>query len=295
MKKDFIVDFIGIGAAKSGTTWVADMLNAHPDIYMSEPKEVRYFNELNGISLKYAYKDRMNKNFGKPLSWYRKHFQHISSNKIKGEFTPSYIVDKKAPIMIKKYFPNVKLIVSLRNPIDRAYSYYWQTKYMHRVEERTFEEALDKEALYIENGMYFKHIQYYLNYFNREQIMIVLFDDIVSNPESVIKKLYSFLGVDDTFIPAAIKNKSNYSKIVYVKGILLWMDKGAKLLVQIRMAKLLILLKKIKINKILLNLFTKKHSYPKMDPKARKYLQKVFGEDIRNLEKLLGRDLPQWH
>ena len=125
--KDFNIDFIGIGTSKAGTTWVSEMLDAHPGICMSEPKEVNYFNEQNNYSINIK-----NYNYGKGFNWYKKHFLHWRTGQIIGEFTPKYLADLKAPLRIKNAFPDVKLIVCLRDPVDRAFSQYNFIKYFKK-------------------------------------------------------------------------------------------------------------------------------------------------------------------
>ena len=108
-KKDFKVDFMGIGAQKGGTTWIAKCLSEHPDICMSEPKEILYFNKFSSFSNKCPINNYHKKTF----SWYRKHFLHCKKGQINGEFSAEYFYDKEAPRLIRKYFPDIKLIVLL--------------------------------------------------------------------------------------------------------------------------------------------------------------------------------------
>ena len=208
MTEDFRIDFIGIGAAKAGTTWVTDCLFEHPEVCFSEPKEVRYFNEKISFARKYENKDH-NKSF----SWYKKHFLHCKKTNLIGEFSPHYLYDKKAPALIKQHFPDVKLIVCLRNPIDRAYSEYGMHRYYTLAEKRAFEDAIKEEAEYIGKGLYFEQLERVLQYFSKDQMHIILFDDIVNNPESVLKKLFDFLGIDSSIAPELVQEKTNISNL----------------------------------------------------------------------------------
>ncbi len=96
MEKGFKIDFIGIGAAKSGTTWLFHCLGQHPQICLSEPKEINYFNQRGSFR-------NFNKNHTKPFSWYINHFRHCQANKIKGEFSPIYLYDEIAPSRINTF------------------------------------------------------------------------------------------------------------------------------------------------------------------------------------------------
>jgi len=299
MKDNLKIDFIGIAAAKSGTTWLANMLDKHPDICISEPKEVSYFNSEMSSNERLRHKNKqgpfINKNHTKPLSWYEKHFLHCRPENIIGEFSPVYFYDPEAPTAIKEQFPNAKLIVVLRNPIDRAYSEYWMFRNSFKIENRPFDEAIrEKGTMHIQKGLYYKQLTRYLKYFDRNQICVVFFDDIRKNPEEMLKKVYGFLGVDDSFVPKNIRSKSNYAKASRIKGAVEFMNNTVKFLVQARMMFFVRVLRKMKINKLFLNLISKRVDYSPMELKTREYLRQVFEEDIRNFERLLNIDLSHW-
>ena len=118
-KKDLNVDFIGIGAERSGTTWVSNCLNDHPEICFSKQKEIFFFNKLDRHFLKLE-----NLRYKRGINWYKGFFNHCAPGAIKGEFTPTYLFCPYAPRRIKSYFPNVKIVVCLRDPVERAFSQY---------------------------------------------------------------------------------------------------------------------------------------------------------------------------
>lgn len=293
----FNIDFIGIGAAKSGTTWLANMLDAHPDICMSEPKEVNYFNYGDTFTNQYYYRRKhrgINPNFKKPLSWYKKHFTHCASTKKIGEFSVLYLYDHKAPRRIKETFPDVKLIAVLRNPIDRLYSDYWMYRGSFKFEDRPFKQAITEEPKYVARSMYFGQISRFLEYFDKDQLLILLYDDIVRDPAGILKTTYGFLGVDDSFIPNNMNKRSNYSKQGRYRGVVKTMDIVVRKMVQLRLGFVVRLLKNFRVNKLILSMISKKYSYPRMDKETRQYLRSLFNEDIRKLEVLLDRDLSYW-
>ena len=130
---------MGIGAQRAGTTWFAECLREHPQICLAHPKELNFFDE--------------DKKFMLGFDWYQKHFHQKKSFQVFGEFTSSYLYSQKAAERIKQNFPDVKIIVCLRNPIDRHFSHQ-ATKPLDR-------------------GLYFKHLQNYLGLFPRENILII--------------------------------------------------------------------------------------------------------------------------
>ena len=289
MTEDLRVDFIGIGASKSGTTWLTDCLFEHPEVSFSEPKEVRYFNETVSFARKY-----INKDHNKSFSWYKKHFLHCKKDNLIGEFSPHYLHDKTAPALIKEHFPDVKLIVCLRNPMDRAYSEYGMHRYYTLAEKRTFEDALEEEAEYIGKGLYFEQLQRVLQYFSKDRMHVILFDDIVADPESVLKKLFEFLGVDASLAPELIQQKSNILKKVRFRCVLDIMETVTRSLIYLRLSFLVRFMKQMGVKRTIISLNSVPFKQPAMNPVTRDQLRNVFKEDISNLEKLLNLDLSHW-
>lgn len=296
MENNFKIDFIGIGAPKSGTTWLFNCLGLHPRICLSVPKEIKYFNHIDYTKYIRDFHDDnlINSNHEKPVSWYERCFKHCPQGSIRGEFTPSYLFDDKAPLLIRKNFPDIKLIACLRNPIDRAYSSYWQRRNYRNIEKLSFEEAIKEHLMYIDGGLYYKHLIRYLNYFRRDQIFIVLFDDIVLSPEREIKKVFEFLEVDPAIRLNLGRVSMNKSKKAWFPFIDLIMKDFPNFLIDRNLGYLLHLARKVGMRKFLLGLTTRPFEYPKMNPNTRQYLRSVFDDDVRQLEKILNRDLSQW-
>jgi hypothetical protein len=122
------IDFIGIGAAKCGTTWLAKCLEEHPDILMSSgksKKELLFFNNSESVD---KFRDEKVSYFDKGYSWYLKQFPDPEIGKIRGEFTTLYLTDTDAAKRIKEFNPNVKIIAILRNPINMINSTHWFRK-----------------------------------------------------------------------------------------------------------------------------------------------------------------------
>ena len=205
-------DFLIIGAARSGTTSLYEYLIQHSSIYSAIGKEVYFFD----------------KKYSKGINWYRSFFPSkfsrfiISSLQKKpfltGEATPRYLFHPHSPKRVHQVIPNVKLIVLLRNPIDRAYSHY-QMEVDHGDEKLTFEEAIEKEEerittdlermekdenfysvnfyrkSYLSRGKYFNQLKRWFNYFNREQFLILKSEELYSETTETYKKTLDFLNL----------------------------------------------------------------------------------------------------
>lgn len=288
--KKFKIDFIGIGAPKTGTTWLAEILNEHPEVCISEPKEIHYFNEKNSFAHSFV-----NKNYKKSFEWYKKRFKHCSKENIKGEFSTGYLMDKKAPILIKKRFPRIKLIACLRNPVDRANSNFWMFKEYLKVEHRSIERAMREEGEYIERGLYFKQISRYLKYFKKEQILFIFLDDIKNEPEKIVRDLYEFIGVSDkNFVPKNIRKKRKNSRKSRFKFLIVFLGLLNGFLVNLGLSGLVNRMKKLGFKRVFYKLNSKKINYPDLPSKTKIFLKKSFKSDICKLEKLLNKDLSHW-
>ena len=200
------VNFIGIGVQKAGTSWLAKCLNEHPDIYIHKKKEAHFFNKKKFYLNKYHYEYS---------------FKH-NNEKIIGEITPAYISEKKVAKKIFRYNPNVKLIAILRDPSDRCFSQYKMEMSRGTIEENNglwdaFIRDLPKYGPMKAKGMYQEQLEIYYKYFKLEQILILDYKEIQNNPQSLIKKAFEFLEVDNTFIPKSLTKNITHKKDKRIK------------------------------------------------------------------------------
>ncbi len=148
--KCFRVDFIGIGAPRSGTSWVARSLEEHPEVCFSSTKETHFFDRV--------YKTE------KDLVHYRTHFKNLSPGKVIGEFTPSYYLNDEIARRIKKHFPRAKIIVCLRNPAERAVSHLqYNVRKGSRGRRTNMTELIQKNDPVVTAGFYYYYLGKFLN------------------------------------------------------------------------------------------------------------------------------------
>lgn len=292
VKGEFKVDFIGVGMPKCGTTWIAEILAEHPDIFIPPKKEINYFNETYfGVYRKLAY------NYNRGFDWYKKQFLGYKNEKITGTFNVTYFTDKKAPQRIKEHFPDAKIIVSLRNPVDMLQSFYWMFRRtsLENYRSRSFSEAIDKNIkkdLYLELGEYSKYLERYYNIFGKKNVHVIIFSDIKKNPLKVCKDLYKYLEVDVDFVPKKLNKRIN--KPVKERSVLIKRFVGL-ILTFIRKLQLRPVYVFLLNNKFLNNLYAKinyvRYEYPKIDNKKRMMLLDYYKDDIKKLSKMIDRDL----
>ncbi|OGD67250.1 hypothetical protein A2442_00560 [Candidatus Campbellbacteria bacterium RIFOXYC2_FULL_35_25] len=288
--KNFKIDFLGVGTIRGGTTWVHECLKEHPQVCVPTPKETHFFND--------SYK------YQKGLTYYSSFFKSKKC-KVRGEINPGYLNNPMIAEKIKKNFPNIKILIFLRNPIERAWSHFLKHKNKGCNQIEKFEEILKKENIYINTGFYYKNIKKYIELFGKEKVLILIYEDLEKNPEKFIESIYSFIGVDKTFKPKVLSRKVNYLGYsnAYLPKLNKILIRPSKLLPK----KLLKLLKKSRlIEKIFLNIrkimfrlnTSKNHPYNKkteeIPSKLRKEMKEIYKEDIQNIEKLMKRNLNFW-
>lgn len=293
------VDFIGLGAAKSGTTWLAKCLGEHPQICMSHPKELNFFSRTRAFNTNSEYEKL-------GVRGYTDLFKHCPTESVKGEFSTHYLPDPRVAAIIKKHFPKVKLIVALRDPVERAYSDYLNNKLLNLSEKEDFEKAFFERNNsyydnYLQKGEYYKQLKVYFDLFPRSQIKVILFDDIKNKSKEVVKDLYKFVGVDPNFVPDALSKKSNESSATRFLLARKFMNKLSDInhtLERKGFGKFLAFVKrKFRLGSIYWYLNEKNRmniEKSKLDKQTEKKLKKVYLEDITKLEKLIHRNLSNW-
>ena len=278
------LDFVGIGVQKSASTWLFECLLKHPDIrgpVGNIKKELNFFN----------------KNYAKGYAWYHKRFEFGPWKT--GEYSVSYFRDNSVPERIYRYNPNVKLLLSLRNPIDRALSQHYHQVRRNRLPKKLygFWDALEQNPTYIEQGKYVSLLKRYLEFFDHSQIFIVLFDDICSEPIVVLRNLFSFLGVNSTFQPSLVGDKTNVAHMhrslmlhrfieTTSRGVRHFL--GESFLEALKATKIPTLIRRY--NEIEID----ERTVPPLSEDERKRLHDVFSEENERLGILIGRDLSHW-
>ena len=288
-------NFMCIGAAKSGTTTLYDILRQHPEIFISAFKEPHFFD--------------ISENYKNGIQWYEKNYFSNVNTEIIADFTPSYLFEKKAPERIYKDLgENVKFVVLLRNPVDRAYSHY-----LHSVrdehENLDFEQALKEEKgrlekcikegdylyylrhSYFHQGLYSDMIERYLQYFPLEHFLFIHFEeDFLQKREQTVIKILDFLGIDNKAAlkidlksnPASKARSKKLKKIMKKSGwwrvLLKWMIPSLKIRQIVKNR-----LQRLNISKFTPESLTK-------EVKGNMYTH-YFSEDVQKLEQLIDRKM----
>lgn len=286
------IDFIGIGAPRCGTSWIANVLRSHSDICISEPKEVRYFNRYEMPVGR--LKGNLNKNYDQDISWYLKRFSHAKDGQLCGEISPVYLSDEAAPAAIKEKYPDVKLIVCLRNPVNQVFSFYKMHSGNAIIEPMSFEQALEQEPLYIETSLYGKHLARYLQHFDKDKILFLVFEELIAEPTRELNRIFKFLDVDTPTDLDPSKYHTNESAKRRSKKLHKFAFKFSQWLIEHGFSKTLEWLRALGAHKLLNKINAAPVQRETMKEETREKLNAAFREDILNLEKLFDVDLGRW-
>lgn len=253
-------DFLIIGGMRCGTTSLHEMLRGHPNLCFPPKKEVHFF-------------DKRNRQLGTSIQEYAALFASCPGSKLCGEATPDYLYTDGCDRFIHQVIPRVKLIIILRDPLQRTWSHYLFSEFK-QVETLGFRAALNKEAerlqvksdhsdiffSYLQRSQYMEHIVRFEALFGRDQIKILFLEELIQNTRPVLADLLHFLEVGDT---------SKLSEVPHLNRIV----KPRRMLQRV------------------LTMFAFV-SPTTMSHRDRRYLQSYFAEYDHRLSSWLGRALP---
>ena len=277
------INFIGIGAQKCASTWVHSVLSDHPEVAVLPGKEIDFFS--------YYY------NFG--YEWYEKHICDVGTVKMIGEVSPSYFADSSdTPDRVFFYNPKMRIVLSLRDPIERAYSNHLNEVKLGHVTNQNleFENGLANNPMYLEQSRYGRQLARWFAVFPRDQVLVIFQEDIRDDSFGQARNLYRFLNVAEDHQSWFLEKKVNESRIIKntrVDNFLKLLGKlgrstGAGKLVEIVRKNDLVCRLRHSHNQIDL-----RQIVPPMREDTRIYLQNALADDMRELAHQLGKkDLP---
>src|SRR5918996_379760 len=288
-------NFFVVGTQKAGTTSLYFYLKEVPGVYMSPLKEPFYFaphavhNSASDI-----IRDKKE---------YLRLFEKAGGYTAIGEATPIYLWDPDAPKLIHQTVPHARIIMILRDPIERAYSNYLMRVRYNGVQSSFYDELMrdyrsqdklyGKSQLYVEFGMYYEQVKRYFDIFGREQVKVIIFEEFVKHSEQSINEVLGFLKVN--YKVTEIKGHFNPDSVprsplaVWIFGFFRWLRSK-----NIKFYKILNLLPDSIAESAPEKILFKRTQKPIIDPKAVNFLREIYYDDVLKLQSLLGRSLP-WH
>lgn len=175
------ITFLMVGCQRSGTTWVDAALREHPEVYLPAQKQTYFFD----------------RNYEKGMEWWLANFQGVGpGHKAVGEVATGYCLLHAAPL-VARHLARARLIMTMRNPVERAYSYYLTLQ--DESGRKSFGEALQEKPDIIERGQYADQVEALLEHFPREQLLLLFYDDLSKDDRAYLGSILRFIGVDAGF------------------------------------------------------------------------------------------------
>ncbi len=282
-------NFMIIGVAKAGTTSLYRYLEQHPQVFMCPIKGTNFFGYEDARAWKWTDEGDppMLQNFqARTFEEYEACFAGASDEIAIGEASPQYFRCPTAARRIHECIPDVKLVASLRNPADRAFSGFLMRTRRGEAVKSSYEE-LTPEASHVREGFYYKRMKRYFDTFPRHQIKIYIFEEFKKDPAKVVVDLYDFLGVDTNFVPdtSTRHNPAGVPKLRLLNRLFF-----SPTLIRIAQSVLPESLQRVAKRVQQQNL----KAPPKIPAELRAKLLDLYREDILKLEALLDRDLSIW-
>ncbi len=305
-------DFLLVGAAKSATTSLHHYLDEHPDVCMTAIKESWFFSFLDhppqytspGVLCDVVSR----------VADYVKLFEGCKSGQLLGDASPSYLytyedtIRNIRAIYTPEALKKLKIVISLREPASRAFSQYYT--FNRRVHEPlSFEDAIQQQTIqqrldenwnifydYVGFGRYYEQVKAFQQAFGKQNVLVVLYDDIRNDSAGTFQTICKFIGVDDSFLPntdARYNDISGEPKVKWLVRVLTSQNPIKRALVAIIKAILLRLPRK-QTEAVIYALVRKLFKRTEMAPAIRRALVERFSDDVEKLESLIDRDLSHW-
>ncbi|MBY6225133.1 sulfotransferase domain-containing protein [Ferrimonas balearica] len=268
------IDFIFIGPSKTASTWIYKALSEHPDCSLPKSKDIYFFDKY----------------FERGFEWYAAHFDECDNDKVIGEFSHDYILSNEALDRISQNFKNVKIILCIRNPFERTES---GVRFLQRNGYGFSElsELISKHNELIEGSLYAKNLKRVYSRFNNDQVLILNYEELKSDPQKFLLRITNFLTVKD-FNPSVLHKKVNEAKLARSVKISYLVKRTALFARHIGLARLVGMLKMNDfVNRLLYKDDGKKFSLSNDD---KELLAKYFNDDIRELSEITGEDYYDW-
>ena len=268
--------FIGVGPPRTATTWLHEVLIGYVGL-PSGVKETNFF----------VYR------YDKGLEWYASHFRDCPPELPIGEFSPNYFIGNEPRERIARHIPNCKIICTLRDPVERAYSHYRKAREGEYV-SGTFEECLEKRADMLEWSKYATHVGAWQRLFGKESVLVLIQEDLKANPQNFLDQATDFIGIPRI----QLAGSEVRDKLVNAIPIQPKHPRIARLARKVRdrlqangSYALVNLLKKTGVRNFL---FSGGSAFEPMRPETEAKLREFYRPEVEALEKMLGRDFPTW-
>lgn len=260
--------FFVAGFPRCGTTWIYKAIKDHPQIFLPSRKQTYFFDT----------------NYDKGIDWYLEHFADASPAHVAvGEIATQYTLPHALPRLVK-HFPHVQILLAVRDPVERALSYYTSRASQHGW--TSFREACDARPEIIEQGKYIVHIERLVEHYDHDRLTLLFHDDLKADDRAYLRQVLNCLGVDPDYESPQFGRVVQVSAFPRLRSLLRRMHMGP---IMDRVSDSVLgdmIRKRLKS--------TKFRTHPKIDEATRDSLKETYRPFNERLERYAGRDLSHW-
>jgi Sulfotransferase domain len=263
-------NFLYIGTSKAGSTWLFNALTVHPDVYLASNKGLYFFDT----------------HFDKGADWYLDHFTGADGRSAVGEISHSYLSSPEAPARIEQLNPAMRLLVCLREPVDRAFSDYLDLVKNGQF-DGPFDAALEQFPRLVDRGRYATHLQRYVEHFARGSLCVQLFDDLKADAQAYADTVFDFLQITRIDLPpSALRSRMPAGKPRNA-GLAAAAKAASRAVKRLGLRRLRSRVKRsVALRQALYQPYAADR--PTVDPVVAARLRQVFAPEVAALDELLG-------
>ncbi|MDR3415619.1 MAG: sulfotransferase domain-containing protein [Nevskia sp.] len=274
--------FLFIGPSKSGSSWFFEVLREHPSVFVPHEKGTFFFDRFHH----------------RGSGWYEGCFADAEAGQVVGEVCHDYLSDPQALARIRAYRKDMRLICCLRHPYERAVS-SWKFYQRNGLDRPTLAEQGQEMPSVFEEGYYATHLANVFAAFPRDQVLIFFFGEIAAYPETVARRLYEFIGVDGSFVPASLLKRVNPAAAPRSRILARFVARMDAYARQLGLSGVVARLKRIRwlrsaVRRALYRDSVDAQGWSGHLAEFPSHVVQRYEQEIGELEQILGQDLSRW-
>ena len=277
MKSRILPGFFSVGPPRTATTWLDSALSGHVNL-PERVKETRFFD------LRFSH----------GLNWYARHFEHARPELPTGEIAPTYFYSVAARNRIAEVIPDARVIVTLRDPVDRLFSHYQLGRVKGRLTGE-FAQAISKDVEAVESSRYVFHLSGWQKVFGADRVLVLIFEDLVADQTPFLEQVAMHIGLPANELDTADIGRVNSARRLPIPAFPAWTRLGITTAVRLRtygFARTAALIRRLRLRKLFLP--ESGPTVPPIHPALATSLRERFKPEVEALERLLDRDLSIW-
>jgi Sulfotransferase domain len=269
-------DFIAVGPGRTGTTWLDAVLRGHVGLPL-RVKETEFFTKY----------------YAQGIDWYARLFRHCQADKPAGEVCP-YFGSEEARDRISRHIPGCRIICTLRDPVDWAYSMYRTLRYAARIRNVSFEEAIAKYSLIMRGDRYVANLSAWMSAFGEHRVLVCFYDDLRSDRQGFLDRVCDFIAIPRISLDGVDISPRDQNSSTRAPRNLHLARKARRLIDRLKQRQMYRTINALDRVRLWDFCFGRGEKFPPLDPAIERRLRDHFLPEIEALEAMLGRDLSAW-